>query len=308
MLSRFPYELSAAYDASSPDELALTAAAKHLGAEFVSRPNLNTIQVAIRSEFAAEALLSAADRAAVRTLKDTYQRQQLQQLQQQELQQQQQKQEIDREHHTQQQQQQQQHQHHGQHHKQKQQQQQQQQQQQHNQEHQQQQRQQQQQKQQQQQQQQQQQKQQQEEEVVAVVNIELLEVLEFDNYRKRMSVVVRDRDGQLRLLMKGADTSVFAAAAAGQEAAIAACKLQLSEMAQRGLRTLVLGQRLLLLLLLMLLLLVMMMMVMMVVMRMAELLAAKDQIGENREAAIAAVFARMERNIEVLGCTGIDDK
>ena len=40
----------------------------------------------------------------------------------------------------------------------------------------------------------------------------------------------------------------------------------------------------------------------------AELLASKDQIGEDREAAVAAVFARMERNIEVLGCTGIDDK
>ena len=181
MLSRFPLELSAAYDASSPDELALTAAAKHLGAEFICRPNLNTIQLAVRSDFAAEALLSEADRATVRTLMDTYQQQQ---------QQQQGKGEQPEQQSTEQQQQ-----------------------------------------------------QQQEAGVVPVVNIELLEGLEFDNYRKRMSVVVRDRDGQLRLLMKGADTSVFAAAAAGQEEAIASCKVQLSEMAQRGLRTLVLGQR-----------------------------------------------------------------
>lgn len=39
-----------------------------------------------------------------------------------------------------------------------------------------------------------------------------------------------------------------------------------------------------------------------------ELMAAKDQTGESKEAAVAAVFARMERNIELLGCTGIDDK
>ncbi|OEH75843.1 putative P-type ATPase, partial [Cyclospora cayetanensis] len=40
----------------------------------------------------------------------------------------------------------------------------------------------------------------------------------------------------------------------------------------------------------------------------AELLAAKNQVGESKEAAVAEVFARMEKNIELLGCTGIDDK
>ncbi|KAL8454846.1 hypothetical protein Emed_000025 [Eimeria media] len=37
-------------------------------------------------------------------------------------------------------------------------------------------------------------------------------------------------------------------------------------------------------------------------------MAAKGQIGESKEAAMAEVIARIERNIELLGCTGIDDK
>ncbi|KAL8270199.1 hypothetical protein Esti_005874 [Eimeria stiedai] len=39
-----------------------------------------------------------------------------------------------------------------------------------------------------------------------------------------------------------------------------------------------------------------------------ELMAAKGQIGESKQAAMAEVIARIERNIELLGCTGIDDK
>ncbi|KAL8270200.1 hypothetical protein Esti_005875 [Eimeria stiedai] len=168
-LCRYPFDPEAAYDASSPDELALTAAAKHLGAEFVCRPNLNSIQLAIRSPLASEALLSPADRGRLDELRC-----------------------------MQQQQQQQQHVREG---------------------------------------------SESEGDCVPVVTMDLLEVLEFDNYRKRMSVVVRDRKGALRLLVKGADSSMFAIAAANQEGALKACKEQLGEMAQRGLRTLVLGQR-----------------------------------------------------------------
>lgn len=45
---------------------------------------------------------------------------------------------------------------------------------------------------------------------------DVLEVLEFDNIRKKMSVVVRDSGGVLQLLTKGADTTMIASAAPNQ--------------------------------------------------------------------------------------------
>jgi phospholipid-translocating ATPase len=37
----------------------------------------------------------------------------------------------------------------------------------------------------------------------------ILQILEFDSTRKRMSVVIELEDGRLRLLCKGADSAIF---------------------------------------------------------------------------------------------------
>lgn len=37
----------------------------------------------------------------------------------------------------------------------------------------------------------------------------MLQILDFDNVRKRMSVIVRDREGKLKLYCKGADTMIL---------------------------------------------------------------------------------------------------
>ena len=69
-----------------------------------------------------------------------------------------------------------------------------------------------------------------------------LVVNKFDSDRKRMSIVVRDADGRLRLLCKGADTSMLPRGSCGTQEAETAVE-HLKVFAQEGLRTLVLGYR-----------------------------------------------------------------
>ncbi|PFH38354.1 phospholipid-translocating P-type ATPase, flippase subfamily protein [Besnoitia besnoiti] len=211
------------YDASSPDELALTAAAKHLGAEMICRPSLSTIQIGLTTAYAESCLLSQADRAYLQQLRE------------------QQAQPADaaaaggtEAHGT--------------------------------------------------------------ESLLSVplVIFDVLEVLEFDNFRKRMSVVIRDRHGRLRLLVKGADSSMLDIAAPGQDGMKQDLKEQLSEMASQGLRTLVMGQRYL--------------SEKQFQKYRAMLISAKAMTGDQKEEALNAALAKIERNIELLGASGIDDK
>ena len=46
---------------------------------------------------------------------------------------------------------------------------------------------------------------------------ELLNVIEFTSTRKRMTVLVRDPEGQIRLYCKGADTMIMERLGKGQE-------------------------------------------------------------------------------------------
>ena len=39
-----------------------------------------------------------------------------------------------------------------------------------------------------------------------IVNIEILNIIEFTSQRKRMSVIIRDPDGKIKVLTKGADS------------------------------------------------------------------------------------------------------
>ncbi|CBZ55853.1 putative P-type ATPase [Neospora caninum Liverpool] len=259
----------AEYDASSPDELALTAAAKHLGAEFLCRPSLSTIQLCLTSRFAEDCLLSRADKAYLERLRQKIAEQEAAEGRAETSEERQEQpseaekkrggaagwghrflkadrggeasgegwQKPGAEGGAEKQDQ---------------------------------------------------------ASLVPLVVFDVLEVLEFDNFRKRMSVVIRDRTGRLRLLVKGADSSMLDIAAPGQEHMKQELKAQLAEMASQGLRTLVMGQRYL-----------------------SEqefdryrtlLLEAKARTGDRKEEAMNVALSEIERNIELLGASGIDDK
>eukprot|EP01087_Luapelamoeba_hula_P011965 TRINITY_DN3328_c0_g1_i1.p1 TRINITY_DN3328_c0_g1~~TRINITY_DN3328_c0_g1_i1.p1 ORF type:complete len:1409 (-),score=234.21 TRINITY_DN3328_c0_g1_i1:104-4330(-) len=72
---------------------------------------------------------------------------------------------------------------------------------------------------------------------------EFLNVLEFSSERGRMSVVLRDPKGQVKLLCKGADSKIFPLLADGQEELIATTKKHLHGFAVEGLRTLCIGSK-----------------------------------------------------------------
>ena len=71
----------------------------------------------------------------------------------------------------------------------------------------------------------------------------ILNVLEFTSDRKRMSVILRDPAGRLRLFCKGADSVIFERLAEGQHARKARMGSSLDGYAAEGLRTLCLAYR-----------------------------------------------------------------
>lgn len=70
-----------------------------------------------------------------------------------------------------------------------------------------------------------------------------LAVNKFDSDRKRMSIVVQDGEGRVRLLCKGADTAMLQRGTCGSVEAATTMVDHLKIFAQEGLRTLVLGYR-----------------------------------------------------------------
>ena len=72
---------------------------------------------------------------------------------------------------------------------------------------------------------------------------ELLHVIEFTSARKRMSVIVRDPQGRIMLMTKGADSHIVPRLRSGQEDMVSQTETYLSDYAKDGLRTLILAQR-----------------------------------------------------------------
>ncbi|XP_069766869.1 phospholipid-transporting ATPase ID isoform X2 [Narcine bancroftii] len=72
---------------------------------------------------------------------------------------------------------------------------------------------------------------------------QLLAILDFNYMRKRMSVIVRNPEGQIRLYSKGADTILFERLHPSNEELMCLTSDHLSEFAGEGLRTLVLAYR-----------------------------------------------------------------
>ncbi|XWS69846.1 hypothetical protein CRYUN_Cryun04dG0213300 [Craigia yunnanensis] len=122
----------------------------------------------------------------------------------------------------------------------------------------------------------------------------LLNVLEFDSSRKRMSVIVRDDEGKLLLLCKGADSVMF------ERLAKSGCDFEedtlehMNEYAEAGLRTLVLAYR-----------------------ELSEneykvfnekIIEAKNSVSADRETLIDEVADEIERDLILLGATAVEDK
>eukprot|EP00252_Welwitschia_mirabilis_P021853 TRINITY_DN5723_c0_g2_i1.p1 TRINITY_DN5723_c0_g2~~TRINITY_DN5723_c0_g2_i1.p1 ORF type:complete len:903 (+),score=146.36 TRINITY_DN5723_c0_g2_i1:375-2711(+) len=123
----------------------------------------------------------------------------------------------------------------------------------------------------------------------------VLNVLEFNSARKRMSVIVRTQEGKLLLFSKGADSVMFErlSRAHGREVEDAT-RTHISEYADAGLRTLVIAYR--------------------------ELdeqtykdwnvkfMQAKNTVAENRDEKVDAVTDEIERELFLVGATAVEDR
>ncbi|GLC49980.1 hypothetical protein PLESTB_000329300 [Pleodorina starrii] len=124
------------------------------------------------------------------------------------------------------------------------------------------------------------------------LHYQVLAVLEFNADRKRMSIIARCPDGKVRLFCKGADTMIMARVAARQPR-VPAVRRHLEEMAQAGLRTLCVAEK-----------------------EIPEAAYGKWAAQydaacvalTDREGRVAEVSEAIERDMELLGATAVEDK
>ncbi|KAE8688963.1 putative phospholipid-transporting ATPase 11 [Hibiscus syriacus] len=123
---------------------------------------------------------------------------------------------------------------------------------------------------------------------------DLLNILEFSSSRKRMSVIVRNEEGKLLLLCKGADSVMFERLAKNGQEFAEQTKEHIEEYADAGLRTLVLAYR-----------------------EIdeeeyvkfnEEFTEAKNVVSADREEMIEEVAEKIERDLILLGATAVEDK
>ncbi|KAH9612651.1 hypothetical protein KSS87_018185 [Heliosperma pusillum] len=128
------------------------------------------------------------------------------------------------------------------------------------------------------------------------ISLDVLGLHEFDSVRKRMSVIIRFPDNSVKVLVKGADTSMFSILAQDLEKndyVRTETQRHLSEYSSLGLRTLVLAARDL---------------------TQAELEDWQQKYEDastslcDRSAKLRQTAALIERNVRLLGATGIEDK
>uniref|UniRef100_M4D7K9 Phospholipid-transporting ATPase n=1 Tax=Brassica campestris TaxID=3711 RepID=M4D7K9_BRACM len=122
----------------------------------------------------------------------------------------------------------------------------------------------------------------------------VLNVLEFSSARKRMSVIVRDEDGKLLLLCKGADSVMFERLSGNGREYEEETRDHVNEYADAGLRTLILAYR-----------------------ELDEneyevfterIGEAKSSVSADREALIDEVTEKIEKDLILLGATAVEDK
>ncbi|XAR67603.1 Phospholipid-translocating ATPase [Bertholletia excelsa] len=122
----------------------------------------------------------------------------------------------------------------------------------------------------------------------------LLNLLDFTSKRKRMSVIVRDENGQIFLFCKGADSIIFERLSKSGRKFQEGTTKHLTDYGEAGLRTLALSYRKL---------------------EEAEYVAwnnefhkAKTYIGGDRETMLEKVADMMERDLILVGATAVEDK
>ncbi|KAL4290756.1 hypothetical protein GQ457_14G007060 [Hibiscus cannabinus] len=122
----------------------------------------------------------------------------------------------------------------------------------------------------------------------------ILNMLEFTSKRKRMTVIVRDEEGQILLLCKGADSIIFDRLSKNGRSYEEATTKHLNEYGEAGLRTLALAYK-----------------------RLGEseysawndeFQKAKTSIGADRETMLENVAEMMERDFILVGATAVEDK
>ncbi|XP_028282199.1 phospholipid-transporting ATPase ID isoform X2 [Parambassis ranga] len=125
------------------------------------------------------------------------------------------------------------------------------------------------------------------------VTYSLLAILDFNNIRKRMSVIVRNPDGRIRLYCKGADTVLFERLHPCNQKLMSITSDHLNEYAADGLRTLALAYR--------------------------DLSEEEwgawseshryaDKASDCREDRLAEAYEQIEQDMMLLGATAIEDK
>ncbi|XP_060705042.1 phospholipid-transporting ATPase ID [Hemiscyllium ocellatum] len=122
---------------------------------------------------------------------------------------------------------------------------------------------------------------------------ELLSILDFDNVRKRMSVVVRHPDGNLYLYCKGADTIVFERLSASSQQLKDITTTHLDEFAGDGLRTLALAYKEL---------------NKVYFTNWQERYQEASTSLENREELLSELYEEIEKDLTLLGATAVEDK
>ncbi|KAL6585171.1 putative phospholipid-transporting ATPase 4 [Orobanche minor] len=122
----------------------------------------------------------------------------------------------------------------------------------------------------------------------------VLNLLDFTSKRKRMSVIIRDEEGQILLLCKGADSIIFDRLSKNGRMYEEATRKHLNEYGEVGLRTLALAYKKL---------------------NEAEYSAwneeftsAKTTFGSDREANLERISDKMERDLILVGATAVEDK
>ncbi|KAK3752469.1 hypothetical protein RRG08_032761 [Elysia crispata] len=118
----------------------------------------------------------------------------------------------------------------------------------------------------------------------------LLETLPFDAVRKRMSVIIRDAEGDIFLLCKGAEIAIFDRVVEGD---IEITQKSIDEYAMCGYRTLCLARRKL---------------DEFEYQELSEKLAEARLSLVDREAKVAEVYNECESNLTLLGATAVEDK
>lgn len=124
-----------------------------------------------------------------------------------------------------------------------------------------------------------------------IKDYEVLDLLEFDSTRKRMSIIVRDiMSDSIVVYCKGADSSVFGKSTCGTSHLYT---VPLKAFSEKGLRTLVLAYRSL---------------TSDEYVRYKAMLIEANSDVANREASLAKVYDLIESELKILGVTAVEDK